>query len=120
MFVADILENVIGDAGPLDEARDAIIGGCFGFILSAGFLFAFFFLLIAFLAGGINDLNFTVSSAAFPFILLLGLSSLASPIVGIFMGIRGNYSFAGQIGCFGTWLGLLVAIIVGVSLFFAS
>lgn len=119
MFVADIIENVIGESGPLDEARDAILGGCFGFILSAGFLFAFFFLLIVFLAGGINGVGFDVSSAAFPFILLLGVSALASPIIGIIMGIRGNYTFVGHIGCFGTWLGILVVVIVGISLFFS-
>lgn len=116
MFISEILENVVGGDGPLDEARDAVIGGCFGLILSGGFLFAFFFLLITLLSGGISDVNFQVSARALPIVLCIGASSFLSPLAGVLMGIRGRYSCAGQVGCFAVWLGILIAAAVALSL----
>jgi len=114
----EIVSGLIGDDSPFDEAREALVGGCWGTIMSGVFFFFFFFTLIGLLAGGINSsgIAFAIGAGALPFTLLLLVSALLSPFIGILFGVRGgDYRLTRHVGCFGLWLGLLLLGIVVVT-----
>jgi len=68
-MIEELLENLLGTnlgfVGFFGEARETIVGGCWGLLLSGVYLFAFFMALLA-LAFGITDLEFQVTNAATP------------------------------------------------------
>lgn len=119
----EIVENILGGTGGavggiFGEAREAIVGGCWGVFMSAGFLFFFFFAFLALLFG-IEGYNFQLGGIAVPFICLLGVSAILSPFVGALFGANsGMYSMVSHVGCFILYLGIILAAIVGLSLYF--
>ncbi len=118
-MIEEILENLLGTnlgfVGFFGEARETLVGGCWGLLLSGVFLFAFFMALLALLFG-ITDTTFQVSRTASPVILLLCVSSLLSPIIGALLGaLGGRYSVTRHIGCAGLWLMILLGAIFWLS-----
>ncbi|MEL7432515.1 MAG: hypothetical protein AAFN11_01080 [Chloroflexota bacterium] len=118
----EIIENVIGGTGGavggiFGEAREAIVGGCWGVFMSAGFLFFFFFAFMVLLFG-IEGYDIQLGGIAIPFICMLGISAILSPFIGALFGANsGAYSMVRHVGCFILYLGMLLAAIVGVSMF---
>jgi hypothetical protein len=113
-----VFEGLFGAQSIFDEARESVVGGCLGTLMSGFFLFFFFFTGIAFISGGIQDINLELSLATLPVILLLGVSALVSPFLGVAFGLQsGQYRMGRHIGCFGMWLGLLLVAIIAISLF---
>lgn len=126
-----ILENLLGggkgqrgkkgdDPGLLGEAREAIVAGCFGLLMSIVFFFGAFFFVIMWLGGGVEGLEFRVKGVAAPLMLLLCVSGFISPLFGVLFGARGGkYHFTQHMGCFFVYAGLIIAGILGLSLAFA-
>ncbi len=118
-FVSRIFEGFFGQQSIFDEARESLVGGCLGVLMSGIFLFFFFFAGIALLAGGITDINLKLTVATLPVILLLGVSALISPLLGVALGLQsGPYRMGRHIVYFLIWLGLLMTGIIALSLFF--
>lgn len=118
-MIEEILENLLGTnlgfVGFFGEARETLVGGCWGLLLSGMFLFAFFMVLLALLFG-VTDVAFQVTRTAAPVILLLGVSALLSPLVGALLGaLGGRYSVTRHIGCAGLWLLILLGAIFWLS-----
>lgn len=119
----EIIENILGGGGGnsiFGEAREALVGGCWGTFMSAGFLFLFFLTFL----GLIFRVEFpivetNIAGLAFPFICLMGVSAILSPFVGILFGANsGMYSMVRHVGCFVLYILVLLGGIVGVTLYF--
>ena len=121
----DIIENIIGGGGGgkggslFGEAREALVGGCWGVFMSAGFFFVFFATGLAMLFG-ILDIPIVLSNRAvmFPFVCILGVSAIGSPFVGALFGAQsGIYSVVRHIGCFILYIGALVGGMFAAAMF---
>jgi uncharacterized membrane protein len=113
-----IFEAFFGQQSIFDEARESVVGGCLGVLMSGVFLFFFFFAGLALLTGGITDFNLELTVATLPVILLLGLSAFISPFLGVALGLQsGQYRMGRHIVYFLIWLGLLMTGIIALSLF---
>jgi|GEM_PF-5909633 len=113
--MTEIIENIIGGKGGVGgifgEAREALIGGCWGLFMSAGFFFAFFVTGLAMLFN-VTDLPFELGNRAimFPFVCIIGISALLSPFMGALFGAQsGIYSVVRHIFLFIVYLGGLLA-----------
>ncbi|MGB7340938.1 MAG: hypothetical protein WBC91_18720 [Phototrophicaceae bacterium] len=120
--MTDILERVLGGGGAVGgifgEAREALIGGCWGVFMSAGFFFVFFATGLAMLFG-VVDLPFALENRAimFPFVCVLGISALLSPFVGSLFGAQsGAYSVVRHLGCFVLYIILLVGGMIAATI----
>jgi len=119
----EIIENIIGGGkgnSIFSEAREALVGGCWGTFMSAGFLFFFFLTFLAL----IFRVDFPIIATnlkgiAFPFICLMGISAFLSPFVGVLFGANsGIYSMVRHLGCFVLYIAMLLVAIIGVTLYF--
>lgn len=117
-----IIQRVVGGGGILGgifgETREAVLGGCWGLIMSGVFFF-FFFVTGMIMFWGISTFpeqyQFIVNSNGFIFILMLCLSGVASPFIGILFGLQtGFYSVGKHIAAF---LLYLIIILAGVFVF---
>lgn len=125
-FVTEVLEGLIGGnrrksggggdgVSAVGEVKESVFGGCWGLLISSVFFFAFFFALLTWLIG-IEEVDFQISPAASPFILLLCVGGILSPFMGIFFGLQGGkYRLTQHVGCMGILLLVLIGIIVGIS-----
>lgn len=120
-----IVERVVGGNGLLGgifgETREAVLGGCWGLIMSAAFFF-FFFVTAMIMIWGINTVpeqyQHIINGNAAIFIIMLCLSGFASPVIGILFGLQsGFYSVGRHVIAFALYLFLLMAAIVGISQF---
>ncbi|MGJ3237298.1 MAG: hypothetical protein ACFE0Q_01185 [Anaerolineae bacterium] len=126
--MVDFIEQIIGGGGNsggglfggiFGEAREALVGGCWGIIMSGGFFFAFFTSALILLFG-VQGLPFDLqlSGLAFPFICIIGISAILSPFIGMLFGAQsGAYSSIRHMGCFVLYLGALIGGMVAVSIF---
>ena len=121
----DFIENIVGGNrrggnSIFGEAREALVGGCWGTVMSAGFLFVFFFTFLGFLFGTqFPIIERNISWLGLPFVCILGISAVASPFIGILFGANsGAYSWTRHIGCFMLYIIALLAAIIGVTLYF--
>lgn len=118
----DMFENILGGGdglvgGIFGEAREALVGGCWGILMSGVFLF-FFFLTGFALLFGVEGVDIALRGVASPFICLLGVSAILSPLVGVLFGAQsGFYSWISHLGCFVLYLALVIGAIIGVSVF---
>ncbi|MEM9952825.1 MAG: hypothetical protein AAFV93_04305 [Chloroflexota bacterium] len=118
----DLIERVAGGGGLLGgifgEAREALVGGCWGIFMSAGFFFVFF-------ATGLfmifNSVEYPIQGRGvmFPFVCILGISALLSPFLGALFGAQsGMYRVTTHIGCFLIYVILLVVGMFAAALYF--
>ncbi|GAB5494254.1 MAG: hypothetical protein Phog2KO_44690 [Phototrophicaceae bacterium] len=120
--MGDILERVLGGSGAIGgifgEAREALVGGCWGLFMSAGFLFLFFATGLA-LFFGVQGLPIEVDVRAisFPLICLLGVSAILSPVVGALFGAQsGVYRVTTHLGCFTIYIAIVLGAIIWLSI----
>lgn len=120
--MGDILERVLGSSGAIGgifgEAREALVGGCWGLFMSAGFLFLFFATGLA-LFFGVQGLPIEVDVRAisFPLICLLGVSAILSPVVGVLFGAQsGVYRVTTHLGCFTIYIAIVLGAIIWLSI----
>ena len=111
--IEQLLGGVLGGkkdgGGVLGETKEAIIGGCWGLLMSGAFFFFFFFAAFTLIAG-ISDYDFKLSVSSSPLVLLMCVSGLMSPFIGVMFGLQGGrYSAARHVGCFVIYLGILIA-----------
>lgn len=119
--MADFIENILGGGGLVGglfgEAREALVGGCWGILMSGVFLFFFFMTMLALLFG-VEGINYDLRGIAFPFICLLGVSAILSPFIGMLFGAQsGVYSMVRHVGCFLIYIIAVLGAIIGVSFF---
>lgn len=123
--MTEIIERFIGgdggSGGIFGEAREALIGGCWGLFMSAGFFFVFFAAGLAMLFGVIDlPFGFVIENQAimFPFVCLIGISALMSPIMGALFGAQsGIYSVVRHIFLFILYLGGLFACMIAATIY---
>lgn len=118
----DVLEGVVGRqvfgneqvGSAISEAGEAVSGGCLGIVMSFILFFLSFFLGFIFLFGGVvlNGTTYTLSWWTLPAIGLLLISGVASPAVGVLVGVRlGKYSIIAHIMYFAIYVGLVMGYI---------
>jgi hypothetical protein len=108
-----------GAGGLFGEAREALLGGCWGVFMSAGFFFLFFATALA-MFFGVSGTTFEINlgAIAFPFVCLLGVSAILSPFVGALFGAQsGIYSVVRHIGCFIIYVILLIGGMIAATLY---
>ena len=120
--MGQIIERVLGGGGAIGgifgEAREAVVGGCWGLFMSAGFLFVFFATGLALLFGvqGL-PIELDVRAIAFPLICLLGVSAILSPVIGALFGAQsGVYRVTTHLGCFTIYIVIVLAAIIALSI----
>lgn len=116
----ELLEGLLGandGVSIIGEARESVAGGCWGLLMSSVYIFAFFMGLFAWMFGVESDtFTFRVSGAAPLVLVLLLVSALLSPIVGILLGMQGGrYRLWQHIVFFLIWLGIQVGAIIALS-----
>lgn len=121
--MGQILDRILGGSGAVGgifgEAREALVGGCWGIFMSAGFLFLFFATGLALLFGIQNaPFDFQVRGVAFPLVCLLGVSAILSPFIGALFGAQsGIYRVTTHLGCFIIYIIALLGGIFALSLY---
>jgi hypothetical protein len=116
-----MIARVVGGGGILGgifgEAREAVLGGCWGLIMSAAFFFFFFVTGMAMMFGVSNfPENMQLNWNSFFLVALLCVSALGSPVIGVLFGLQsGFYSVGKHIIVFLIYLVLLLAGIVALS-----
>lgn len=110
--MTEIIERVLGGGGAVGgifgEAREALLGGCWGVFMSAGFFFVFFATGLAMLFG-VADFALENRAFMFPFVCVLGVSAILSPFVGAMFGAQsGVYSVVRHLGCFVLYIAVLI------------
>jgi hypothetical protein len=122
-IMEQIIGRVVGGGGIFGaifgEAREAVLGGCWGLIMSAAFFFFFFATGMAML-GDVSNFppEYQLNWNSFFLIALLCVSGLASPVIGVLFGLQtGFYSVFKHIVAFAFYIILILAGIVALSLF---
>jgi hypothetical protein len=116
-----MVQRVIGGGGILGgifgEAREAVLGGCWGLIMSAAFFFFFFVSSMAMMWGISNfPANIQLNWNSFFLVALLCVSGFASPVMGVLFGLQtGFYSVGKHVVAFLLYLILLLAGVVALS-----
>src|SRR5688572_29105745 len=115
-----LIGRVVGGGGILGgifgEAREAVLGGCWGLIMSAAFFFFFFVSGMA-MTWGISNFppEFQLNWNSFFLVALLCVSGLASPVMGVLFGLQsGFYSVGKHVVAF---LLYLIILLIGVVAF---
>jgi hypothetical protein len=118
-----LIGRVVGGGGLLGaifgEAREAVLGGCWGLIMSAAFFFFFFATGMA-MIGDVSTFapEYQLNWNSFFLIALLCVSGFASPIIGVLFGLQtGFYSVFKHLVGFAFYIILLLAGIVFLSIF---
>lgn len=124
--LGEMLEGVISGGGDkaklglglIGEAREGLVAGCWGLVMSGFLFFAFYFILFAwiFQVEGLPD---QINAFGALIGMLLCPAALLSPLAGFYVGIRpGNYSMVQHFGCFFTLLGIVAASVIGLAIAF--
>lgn len=116
-----LLQGIVGGSGVVGglfgEAREAVIGGCLGLLMSAVFFFFFFFTFLGWLFQ-VDIVGYTVQGAASPLIALFCVSAMLSPLIGILFGAQtGAYSIVRHTGCFILYVMVLLAGVFALSVY---
>ena len=119
----EIVQRVVGGSGLLGgifgEAREAVLGGCWGLIMSAAFFFFFFATGMAMVRGVSNfPASYQLNWNSFFLVALLCVSGLASPVIGVLFGLQtGFYSVFKHLVAFALYIILILGGIVALSIF---
>lgn len=119
----NIIERVVGGGGLLGglfgEAREALVGSCWGIFMSAGLFFVFFLTGLAMIFN-VVDLPIMLQNRAimFPFVCILGVSALISPFIGALFGAQsGVYRVTTHLGCFLLYIIVMVGGMIAAAMF---
>src|SRR5690606_3171735 len=105
--------------GIFGEAREALIGGCWGLYLSVGFLLFSFVTGLAMIFRVTNtkyEINLLAISLLF--VCISDVSAILSPFVGALFGAQsGMYSVVRHIGCFVLYIIALIGAMIAAIIY---
>jgi hypothetical protein len=119
-LVGDMLQGALrgrDSNGIFGETKEAIIGGCWGLLMSSVFFFFFFLSVLVLFFPVAEYQDFKLGTATLPLIAAMCLSGFLSPVIGILFGLQGGrYSATRHVGCFVVYVAVLLGAMIAITL----